>query len=78
MIFRGRDKVLVDAGGLKALAGRHAAHRYALGQPPHPARTRGHIEKGVLWTEPVDLLYPWDAFYMPTDHYMWARGSASR
>jgi hypothetical protein len=25
----------------------------------------------VLWTEPVDLLYPWDAFYMPTDQYMW-------
>ena len=48
MIFRGRDKVLVDAGGLKALAGRHAAHRYALGQPLHPAHARAHRERRAL------------------------------
>jgi hypothetical protein len=70
MIFRGRDNVLVDAGGLKALPGgtqridTHWGGRYI-------RRTHGRIDKGVLSTEPVDLLYPWDAFYMPTDHYMW-------
>ena len=70
MIFRGRDKVLVDAGGLKALPGgtqridTHWGTRYI-------RRTHGRIEKGVLSTEPVDLRYPWDAFYMPTDQYMW-------
>jgi hypothetical protein len=70
MIFRGRDNVLVDAGGLKALPGgtqridTHWGSRYI-------RRTHGRIEKGILSTEPVDLLYPWDAFYMPTDQYLW-------
>jgi hypothetical protein len=70
MIFRGRDKVLVDAGGLKALPGgtQRIDTRWGSRYIRH---TRGRIEKGVLATEPVDLLYPWDAFYMPTDQYMW-------
>ena len=70
MIFRGRDKVLVDAGGLKALPGgtQRIDTRWGSRYIRH---TRGRIEKGVLTTEPVDLLYPWDAFYMPTDQYMW-------
>ena len=70
MIFRGRDKVLVDAGGLKALPGgtQRIDTRWGSRYIRH---TRGRIEKGVLSTEPVDLLYPWDAFYMPTDQYMW-------
>jgi hypothetical protein len=70
LIFRGRDKVLVDAGGLKALPGgtQRIDTRWGSRYIRH---ARGRIEKGVLWTEPVDLLYPWDAFYMPTDQYMW-------
>lgn len=70
MVFRGRDKVLVDAGGLKALPGgtQRIDTRWGSRYIRH---TRGHIEKGVLTTEPVDLLYPWDAFYMPTDQFMW-------
>ena len=70
MIFRGRDKVLVDAGGLKALPGgtQRIDTRWGSRYIRH---TRGRIEKGVLSTEPVDLLYPWDAFYMPTDQFMW-------
>jgi hypothetical protein len=70
MIFRGRDKVLVDAGGLKALPGgtQRIDTRWGSRYIRH---TRGRIEKGVLTTEPVDLLYPWDAFYMPTDQFMW-------
>ena len=70
MIFRGRDKVLVDAGGLKALPGgtQRIDTRWGTRFIRH---VHGRIEKGVLSTEPVDLLYPWDAFYMPTDHYMW-------
>jgi hypothetical protein len=70
MIFRGRDKLLVDAGGLKALPGGTQRIDTRWGSR-YIQRTRGRIEKGVLWTEPVDLLYPWDAFYMPTDQYMW-------
>ena len=70
MIFRGRDKVLVDAGGLKALPGGTQRIDTRWGSR-YIRRTRGHIENGVLWTEPVDLLFPWDAFYMPTDHFMW-------
>jgi len=70
MIFRGRDKVLVDAGGLKALPGgtQRIDTRWGSRYIRH---TRGRIDKGVLTTEPVDLLYPWDAFYMPTDQFMW-------
>lgn len=70
MIFRGRDKVLVDAGGLKALPGgtQRIDTRWGTRYIRH---TRGRIERGVLTTGPVDLLYPWDAFYMPTDQFMW-------
>jgi hypothetical protein len=70
MIFRGRDKLLVDAGGLKALPGGTQRIDTRWGSR-YVRRTRGRIENGVLSTEPVDLLYPWDAFYMPTDQYMW-------
>jgi hypothetical protein len=70
LIFRGRDNVLVDAGGLKALPGGTQRIDTRWGTR-YIRRTRGRIEKGVLSTEPIDLLYPWDAFYMPTDHYMW-------
>jgi hypothetical protein len=70
MIFRGRDKVLVDAGGLKALPGGTQRIDTRWGRR-YIRHTRGRIENGVLSTEPVDLLYPWDAFYMPTDQYMW-------
>src|SRR5262245_23591622 len=69
-IFRGRDKVLVDAGGLKALPGGTQRIDTRWGSR-YIRKTHGHIENGVLSTEPVDLLYPWDAFYMPTDQYMW-------
>jgi hypothetical protein len=70
MIFRGRDKILVDAGGLKALPGgtQRIDTRWGGRYIRH---TRGRIVQGVLTTEPVDLLYPWDAFYMPTDQFMW-------
>lgn len=70
MIFRGRDKVLVDAGGLKALPGgtQRIDTRWGTRYIRH---TRGRIAGGVLTTDPVDLLYPWDAFYMPTDQFMW-------
>jgi hypothetical protein len=70
MIFRGRDKVLVDAGGLKALPGgtQRIDTRWGSRYIRH---TRGRIERGVLSTEPVDLRYPWDAFYLPTDQFMW-------
>jgi hypothetical protein len=70
MIFRGLDPVLVDAGGLKALPGGTQRIDTRWGTR-YIRRTQGRIENGVLSTEPVDLLYPWDAFYMPTDHYMW-------
>lgn len=70
MIFRGRDNVLVDAGGLKALPGGTQRIDTRWGGR-YIRRTHGRIAKGVLETEPVDLLYPWDAFYMPTDQYMW-------
>ena len=70
LIFRGRDKVLVDAGGLKALPGGTQRIDTRWGNR-YIRRTRGRIESGVLTTEPVDLRYPWDAFYMPTDQFMW-------
>ncbi len=70
LIFRGRDNVLVDAGGLKALPGGTQRIDVRWGGR-YIRRTHGRIAGGVLETEPVDLLYPWDAFYMPTDQYMW-------
>jgi hypothetical protein len=70
MIFRGRDNVLVDAGGLKALPGGTQRIDTRWGSR-YIKRTHGRIEKGTLTTEPVDLPYPWDAVYMPTDQYMW-------
>jgi hypothetical protein len=70
LIFRGRDNVLVDAGGLKALPGGTQRIDTRWGTR-YIRQLHGRIDKGVLSTEPVDLLYPWDAFYMPTDQYMW-------
>jgi hypothetical protein len=69
-IFRGRDKVLVDAGGLKAVPG--GTQRVDLRWGANYIReTRGRIAGGVLRTEPVDLLYPWDVFWLPSDQYMY-------
>ena len=68
-ISRGRDKVLVDAGGLKALPG--GTQRMDLRWGANYLREmKGRIAGGVLLTEPVDLLYPWDVFYFPSDQYM--------
>ena len=68
-ISRGRDKVLVDAGGLKALPG--GTQRMDLRWGANYLReAKGRIAGGVLVTEPVDLLYPWDVFYFPSDQYM--------
>lgn len=68
-ISRGRDKVLVDAGGLKALPG--GTQRMDLRWGANYLREmKGRIADGVLLTEPVDLLYPWDVFYFPSDQYM--------
>ena len=68
-ISRGRDKVLVDAGGLKALPG--GTQRMDLRWGANYLREmKGRIAGGVLQSEPVDLLYPWDVFYFPSDQYM--------
>jgi hypothetical protein len=69
-IWRGRDPLLVDAGGLKALPGgtQRIDVRWGARYIHH---TRGRITAGVLRSEPVDLLYPWDVFYLPTDQYMY-------
>ena len=68
-IFRGRDKVLVDAGGLKALPG--GTQRVDLRWGANYLRElKGRIVGGVLYSEAVDLLYPWDVFYFPSDQYM--------
>ena len=68
-ILRGRDKVLVDAGGLKAVPG--GTQRIDLRWGANYIRElKGRIEGGVLRTEPVGMLYPWDVFWFPTDQYM--------
>ncbi len=68
-ISRGRDKVLVDAGGLKALSG--GTQRMDLRWGANYLREmKGRIAGGVLQTESVDLLYPWNVFYFPSDQYM--------
>jgi len=68
-ISRGRDKVLVDAGGLKALPG--GTQRMDLRWGANYLREmKGRIAGGVLQTDAVDLLYPWNVFYFPTDQYM--------
>lgn len=69
-IFRGRDKVLVDAGGLKAVPGGTQRMDVRWGEN-YIRETRGRITGGVLHTEPVDLLYPWDVFWLPSDQYMY-------
>ena len=69
-IFRGRDKVLVDAGGLKAVPGGTQRMDLRWGEN-YIRETRGSIKGGVLRTEPVDLLYPWDVFWLPSDQYMY-------
>lgn len=68
-ILRGSDKVLVDAGGLKAVPG--GTQRIDLRWGANYIREmKGRIEGGVLRTEPVGMLYPWDVFWFPTDQYM--------
>ena len=69
-IFRGRDKVLVDAGGLKAVPGGTQRMDLRWGEN-YIRETRGSIRGGVLRTDPVDLRYPWDVFWLPSDQYMY-------
>jgi hypothetical protein len=72
MFFRGARQGPRRRGRPEGAAGRHAKRiDTRWGRPLRPAHTHGRIDKGVLTTQPVDLLYPWDAFYMPTDQYMW-------
>jgi hypothetical protein len=70
-MYRGRDPILLDATGKKAIAGgsqRVDTHWGA----KFIQHLHGKIVKGVLITEPADLVYPWAVFYIPTDEYMHA------
>jgi hypothetical protein len=68
-MYRGRDPILLDATGKKAIPGgsqridTHWGAKYI--QHMH-----GRIVNGTLYTDPTDLVYPWAVFYIATDEYM--------
>ena len=68
-MYRGRDPILLDATGKKAIPGgsqridTHWGAKYI--QHMH-----GRIVNGTLYTDPMDLVYPWAVFYIATDEYM--------
>ena len=68
-VYRGRDPLLYDATGKKVVPGgsQRIDTRWGI---RFMQRTHGSISDGVLTTEPVDLLYPWSAFYLATDQFM--------
>jgi hypothetical protein len=70
-IYRGRDPILLDATGKKAIPGgsQRIDTRWGAKFITH---LHGKIVNGVLITEPADLVYPWAVFYIPTDEYMHA------
>lgn len=74
-MYRGRDPILLDATGKKAIPGgsqRVDTHWGA----KFIQHLHGKIVAGVLTTEPRDLVYPWAVFYIPTDEFM--RGARLR
>ncbi|HEY6483968.1 MAG TPA: hypothetical protein VIY54_10635 [Steroidobacteraceae bacterium] len=68
-MYRGRDPILLDATGKKAIPGgsQRIDTRWGAKYIQH---LHGRIKDGVLTTDPVDLVYPWAVFYIPTDEYM--------
>lgn len=70
-IYRGRDPILLDATGKKAIPGgsQRIDTRWGAKFITH---LHGKIVNGVLITEPADLVYPWATFYIPIDEYMHA------
>jgi hypothetical protein len=68
-MYRGRDPILFDATGKKAIPGgsQRIDTRWGARYIQH---LHGKIVNGVLITEPHDLLYPWDVFNLPTDEFM--------
>jgi hypothetical protein len=68
-MYRGRDPILLDATGKKAIPGgsQRVDTRWGLKFIQH---MHGKIVDGVLLTEPADLVYPWAVFYIATDEYM--------
>jgi hypothetical protein len=68
-VYRGRDPLLFDATGKKVVPGGSQRIDARWGAR-FIQRTRGAISEGVLTTEPMDLVYPWSPFYLPTDEYM--------
>jgi hypothetical protein len=68
-MYRGRDPILLDATGKKAIPGgsQRVDTRWGARYIQH---LHGRIVNGVLITDPRDLLYPWAVFYIPTDEFM--------
>ena len=68
-IYRGRDPLLLDAGGKHVVPGgtQRIDMRWGAKYIQH---LRGKIVDGVLTTEPADIIIPWGVFYLPTDQFM--------
>lgn len=68
-IYRGRDALLLDAGGKNVVPGgtQRIDTRWGAKYIQH---LRGKIVDGVLTTEPADVIFPWGVFYLPTDQFM--------
>ena len=68
-LYRGRDPLLYDATGKKVVPG--GSQRIDTRWGMRYVRVlHGSIRDGVLTTEPVDIVYPWAPFYLPTDEFM--------
>lgn len=69
-IYRGRDPLLIDGTGKQVVPGGTQRIDVRWGAR-FIQRTRGKIVDGVLITEPIDMVYPFGVFYLPTDQYMY-------
>lgn len=68
-LYRGRDPLLFDATGKKVVPGGSQRIDTRWGAR-YIRQFQGRITDGILITEPMDIVYPWGPFSLPTDEYM--------
>ena len=69
MVYRGLDRLHMDAGGKEVVPGGTQRIDIRWGAK-FIQRLQGKIVNGVLITDPADLAFPWSVFGLPADEYM--------
>lgn len=69
MVYRGLDRLHLDAGGKDVMPGGTQRIDIRWGAK-YIQRLEGKIVNGVLVTDPADLAFPWAVFGLPADEFM--------